>query len=294
MLKKTFFLIFLFYFGISNAASICIDNGAVFDDDNLCRNICSTCSSVSLVSNSSGVCDKTNYRAFVYFNNKTYAISKSVGFWEDFNNLAVVSNQDLNALLAGILAFYKLDAWIGLYDPQRSQSFNYIDKSRFIWVDGSALSYDNFSSGEPNNYVANEDIGLVPVLGEHWVVMLSNGTWNDIGYHQLYGGDYSPKRNAIVQWNGPLDCVNVGVTSDRNQSPTNLIDNVCNGQTPCYVCTENGSNFRECNIAKNNSGQTVYSCPIGRVACSATYKNPICPKGGNFNANTGKCEAQPL
>ena len=50
-------------------------------------------------------------------------------------------------------------------------------------------------------------------------------------------------------------------------------------QLPCYTvqyCTELSGG---------------YVCPIGMVRCQAT---PTCPSGGSYNAQTGKCEANPL
>ena len=50
-------------------------------------------------------------------------------------------------------------------------------------------------------------------------------------------------------------------------------------QLPCYTvqyCTE---------LSRG------YVCPIGMVQCQAT---PTCPPGGTYNAQTGKCEANPL
>jgi len=279
----------------SYSAVICGDNGAVYDDINLCQSSCSSpCSNAVLrQTGSSGVCDKNNYQGFVYYNGKTYALTKNTGFWEDFNNLVVITDQQTNDLLAKILSYYNTTAWIGMYDPNRSADYNSINSNRFVWKDGTPVSYTNWATGEPNNALPNEDIGVVPIYGEHWVQMYQNGTWNDIGYHTYFGGDYKPKFNALVEWNGALDCVNA-VYKDHNSSSNNLTDILCNGKTPCYACTIDGSNFQICNIGTNPSNQTVYSCPINRQQCTATYENPICPPGGTFNENTGKCEANPL
>lgn len=52
----------------------------------------------------------------------------------------------------------------------------------------------------------------------------------------------------------------------------------CN-QLPCYT-------VQSCNELSGG-----YVCPIGMVQCEAT---PSCPPGGTYNAQTGKCEAEPL
>ncbi|WP_457641321.1 conjugal transfer protein TraN [Persephonella sp.] len=229
----------------SYSAVICGDNGVVYDDANLCSSVCSIpCSDATLkTTGSSGTCDKNKYQGFVFFNNKTYALSKNTVFWEDFNNLAVIDSQEINSLLAGILSYYNTTAWIGLYDPNQSTSYNQINTSRFIWRDGSVTSYSNWNTGEPNNYLANEDIGVVTVYGEHWTKMDSQGLWYDDGYHKAYGGDYKPRLNALVEWNGPLDCVNAEVPPENSQQ--DIIDSTCGGNTPCYVCYTN-SGFAQC------------------------------------------------
>ena len=285
-----FFSFILLIFSPSvNAVSICGDNGAVFDDDNLCSAICSSCSpAVLLSSGASGTCDKDNYQSFVYFNGKTYALSKNKGFWEDFSNLAVIPDEQTNRLLASIISQYNLSAWIGLYDPNQSQSFNSIDKSRFVWADGTSLTYDNFANGEPNNYIADNDVGVVPILGEHWVYMYPNGTWNDEGYHSSFFPDYKPKFNALIEWNGALDCVNASA-DNTSTSPQNIIDDTCNGVTPCYVCPTNNG-FEMCSSGKttfNYKGSTLslnqYS---GQIIVSASGGIDYC---FNYNSNTNGC-----
>ena len=281
----------------AEATSICSDNGAVFDDDNLCKAVCSRCSQAELLdSGASGSCDKNKYQGFVYLNNKTYAVSKSKGFWTDFTNLVIIPNEQTNNLLANILNYYGIsEAWIGLYDPNQSQNYNSIDKSRFVWRDGTPLSFDNFKSGEPNNYIFNEDIDVVSILGEHWVEMYSDGTWNDEGYHAYLGGDYKPRNYALVEWSGPLDCVNAKPkNADIPDYQDSVIDFICGGDTPCYICAKEESNIEECDSGIDRNNQTSYGCPIDRSICTATYENPVCPPGGTFNAKTGKCETQPL
>ena len=256
------FVFFIFIKTVSFSAPFyCSDNDAVFSDSALCDSVCSSpCQELNpSVSASSGACDTSKYRGFVYYNNKTYALTTTEGFWEDFSNLAVVLDEGTNSLFVSLLSYYSVgSAWIGLYDPNKTQNFGVVDPSRFVWRDGSSYSYSNWASGEPNNYVDGADIGVVPVLGEHWVEVKSDGTWSDNGYHYSFGGDYSPKRYAFIEWNGALDCVNgEPISADTSDYQQSIVDNVCSGNTPCYVCA-------------NDSG--VYQCDTGVV--SVNYDSP--------------------
>ncbi|WP_457622983.1 conjugal transfer protein TraN [Persephonella sp.] len=238
------FLVLLFT-GSAYTAVLCGDNGAIFSDEGLCNSLCSvSCSPVNLkTTGSSGVCDTTNYQGFVYYNNKTYALSKTSDFWDSFPNLAVISNQDINTLLTGILSYFNITAWIGLYDPDFTPSFNTVDPTRFVWRNGLNISFGNWASNEPDNFLASDDIGTVTIYGEHWVYMDDHGYWYDDGHHKSYGGDFKPKRFALVEWTGALDCVNAEIPPEN--STQNIVNNVCNGTTPCYVCyTDSG--FAQC------------------------------------------------
>ncbi|WP_051654328.1 conjugal transfer protein TraN [Persephonella sp. KM09-Lau-8] len=255
-------LLFLFLIKASSYAGpfYCSDLEAVFADSSLCGSLCSSCEEMNPSSSaSSGTCDTSRYRGFVYYNNKTYALTTNKGFWEDFSNLAVISDEGINSLLSSILSFYSAgSAWIGLYDPNRTQNFGVVNPDRFVWRSGSVVAYTNWKQGEPNNYVDQADIGVVPVLGEHWVEMDEGGLWNDTGYHASNGGDFAPKRYALVEWNGALDCVNgEPINADTSDYQQAIVDNVCGGDTPCYVCA-------------NDNG--VYQCDAGTI--SINYNSP--------------------
>ena len=71
--------------------------------------------------------------------------------------LAVVSDSGTHHFLTRLIP---TNTYIGLY-----RSGNW-----FKWVDGSALTYSFWSSGEPNNHGGKENV----------VEMWSSGKWNDI------------------------------------------------------------------------------------------------------------------
>ncbi|MFN3978465.1 MAG: hypothetical protein ACK4J2_07435 [Sulfurihydrogenibium azorense] len=293
MIKRLslFFLGLTLTFSFSYAVSICNDNNAVYSDNNLCKSVCSSCSIATLTTTGSvGNCDSA-YFNFVYYNGKTYAVTKSLGFWTDFQNLAMPKDAGTNRVISSILPSGSV-AWIGVYDSSMPNSYNTVDKSRFVYRDLSSLVYDNFASGEPNNYVDNADYGKVSVLGEHWVAMSSDGTWFDDGYHVSYGNDYKPKYAAVVEWEGPLSCVNVSTSSTPSGGQSSAVNNYCGGKIPCYICavenSDDTSTIQQCNLSQDNKN---YLCPIHQTLCTATYQDPICPTGGNYNVNTKRCEA---
>ena len=57
--------------------------------------------------------------------------------------------------------------WIGLHRDPR-------DKSRWIWVDGTRVSYSHWDRGEPNNAGGNEGCGYM---------FPPSGKWNDAPCH---------------------------------------------------------------------------------------------------------------
>lgn len=265
----------------------CSDYDASFADKTHCESVClSSCQELEHNSNTSMDCDTGNFTGFIYYKNKTYAISKNSGFWEDFKNLAIVSNEQVNLLLKSIIAYTGASsAWIGAFDPNKSTSFGQVVPSRFVWNDYTRVYYSVWSNGEPNNFVSDQDIGVVPINGEHWVKMNSDGTWSDEGYHKDYGGDYKPRMPALVEWNGALSCVS-GL-SPSGSPIDDVINKYCNGKSPCYVCTDGNEIFG----CENSSDG--YICPKNKVRCDSTYEEPSCPAGGSLDTSANMCRAEP-
>ena len=101
-----------------------------------------------------------------------YKISSRAGTWNTAKSacealgskLAMVKSQsEQQALVQKV----RRDVWIGLHRDRR-------DKSRWIWVDGTWVSYSHWNGGEPNNAGGNEDCGhMFPPKGK----------WNDAPCH---------------------------------------------------------------------------------------------------------------
>ena len=75
--------------------------------------------------------------------------------------MATVTSLEEDTLLTGLLTM--TNCWIGLNDID--------NEGTYMWVDGTALSYTQWSPGEPSNGdgIINEDCTSV----------YSNGYWND-------------------------------------------------------------------------------------------------------------------
>ena len=100
-----------------------------------------------------GSCYKISSRAVNWTTAKTAC--EALG-----SKLAMVKSQsELQALVQKV----RRNVWIGLHRDPR-------DKSRWIWVDGTRVSYSHWYKGEPNNSGGNEDCGhMFPPAGK----------WND-------------------------------------------------------------------------------------------------------------------
>ncbi|HHJ63332.1 MAG TPA: hypothetical protein ENJ61_00330 [Aquifex aeolicus] len=303
----------LLFWKIGFSAFFCADTGLYYSDQTFCSSVCSNPCEVLLAGDQGLTCDTLNYELFVYNpqTNKTIAITKSSDFWDQFSGLLVVEDASDNEAGRQILSYLNTTAWIGLYDPDLSPSYNSVNPSRFVWWDGTPVSYANWNTGEPDNFVDTQDIGSVSPLGEHWVYMDAGGMWSDDGLHLSYGGDYRPRRRALVMWDGQLDCVN-GLPQNDRTTTNDMINLYCGGQTPCYLCAD-GSSIDACTQGDVwGTSSAGWLCPLEKTSCVQSFSCPqggtynrstgvceadpdiSCPPGGSYNAQTGRCEAQPL
>lgn len=235
----------------------CQANSATLTDKVLCDTLCgSACQELLPNTANLNTCDTTKYNNFIGLNGKTYAITKDQVWWEDVRSeLAIVKDDATNTILSKLISS---ESYIGAYDPLKSASYNQINPSRFKDKEGNILGYSNWDVGEPNNFLASTDIGNVAIAGEHWAVIKSTGKWNDIGYHVSNGGDYKPRRNAIVEWSSELACVS-GITEHTTSDKTG------------FWCSSAEGNVAQC-IVKTGT------------------ETPICSTG-TWNTTTQKCES---
>ncbi|XP_071511250.1 macrophage mannose receptor 1-like [Diadema antillarum] len=102
-------------------------------------------------------------------------------------DLIVIKDQGMNDWLADKISIYNEIFWIGLWDRRNDGSF--------LWVDGTEMTWDNWSPGEPNN----EPIAI----GEDCVEIYSNGKWNDEQCAQPQNYICSRNINVIPQCDVP-------------------------------------------------------------------------------------------
>ena len=122
-----------------------------------------------------GSCYKISSRAVTWNTAKTAC--EALG-----SKLAMVKSQsELQALVQKV----RRDLWIGLHRDSR-------DKSRWIWVDGTRVSYSHWYQGEPNNSGGKEDcVHMFP----------PSGKWNDAPcgrYSRHYLCETNGKRTLTI------------------------------------------------------------------------------------------------
>lgn len=239
------------------APFFCQANSATLTDKVLCDTLCgSACQELLPNTANLNTCDTSKYNNFIGLNGKTYALTKDQVWWEDVRStLAIVKDDATNTIFSKLISS---ESYIGVYDPLKSTSYNQINPSRFKDKEGSILGYSNWDTGEPNNYLTSTDIGNVAIAGEHWTVINSTGKWSDIGYHVSNGGDYKPRRNAIVEWSSELACVS-GITEHTTSDKTG------------FWCSSVEGNVAQC-IVKTGT------------------ETPTCSTG-TWNTTTQKCES---
>ena len=281
-MKKTVIAVMVSVYAAA-APYYCRSLDATFSDAALCASACGVACQELQPTGDAGSCDTAAYKGFVYHGGKTYAISKERKFWSGFGNLAMPKTEQINRVLAAVTGYYGADAWIGVYDPKKSTGYNTPDPGRFVFRDGSATIWANWSTGQPDNRVEQEDIGTVAPLGEHWVVMAADGTWSDLGLHAVFpeADGHEPLRYGLVEFNGRLGCVDgTPDTATVPASQDDVVSAYCNGETPCLICSD-GVQVARCGCPAG----TVYDA--GRDLCTG---DPICPPGTVLNSGTLMCE----
>lgn len=264
------------------APFFCQANSATLTDKVLCDTLCgSACQELLPNTANLNTCDTSKYNNFIGLNGKTYALTKDQVWWEDVRStLAIVKDDATNTIFSKLISS---ESYIGVYDPLKSTSYNQINPSRFKDKEGSILGYSNWDTGEPNNYLTSTDIGNVAIAGEHWTVINSTGKWSDIGYHVSNGGDYKPRRNAIVEWSSELACVS-GITEHTTSDKTGFWCSSVEGNVAqCIVKT--GTETPTCSTGTWNT--TTQKCESGGTS---TY---VARLAKLFAAGAGGCSHDP-
>ena len=158
-----------------------------------------------------------------------------VSAMNDKGYLAIPNNAEENTFIKSLIGG-NTEAWIGVFDPNHAKNYCYdniscfFDDTRFRDVNSQVLTYKNWASYEPNNFVESSDIkdnlAVVDPLGENWVIMNGNtGQWYDVGNHN--SSNQNPRNHiAIIEFNEKPVCFNEsdGVTD------INFPERVCNTQ----------------------------------------------------------------
>ena len=110
------------------------------------------------------------------YKNKVFKVFKKNMSWKEAQafcesiggNLAMPKTKELSDFIVEIATKYYLNGlWLGGTDEETEGVWK--------WVDGTSMTYTNWSPGEPNNVISDTS------KGEHYLeVYTSNGTWNDL------------------------------------------------------------------------------------------------------------------
>ncbi|MGE4496433.1 MAG: conjugal transfer protein TraN [Deferribacterales bacterium] len=258
---------------------LCGETDVIYDSQSFCASACG--GDCVEMTPDSGTCSGTykNY-AFDRTTNKTYALSVSKGKWADFlSGLAIIRDARTNDIFKGLLSFSgESEAWIGLYDPNMTQSFNVVNDTRFKWRDNTVLNYRNWAERQPDNKLNPADIGQTDIYGEHYGVINLAGLWSDAASNVMM--------NALVEFAGVQSCVS-GTVPGENVKPGEMENAYCDGSSNCYLCTDN-TDIYQC-----AQGEGGYLCPQGQQECNVNYAEAGCPAGTVLNPVTDKCETSP-
>ena len=195
---------------------------------------------------------------FIYlgeFDNSKYYCSNTNNFeWEEAvaateangGFLAVINSQEENAFLAEhILA----TAWIGYTDEA--------SEGTFVWVNGEATTYTNWSSGEPNNQGVNGG------HADYTVMKPNDGKWRDRNGHDHY--------EFIME----IPC----------PTPPDNGEEVCVDEViafwdleACYANSGNGS----------NSDYSEFTAAVNQVNCTEITASTASRHQGNHSCTPGQ------
>lgn len=131
----------------------------------------------------SGVANALSVEDTVVYGGNTYLLL-SAGTWTESEAYAVslgghlvaVNDAAENTFLTNTWGTQQ-SLWLGLFRTSPNAA-------TFAWTNGQAVTYTSWSAGEPNNCCSGED----------YTHTYGNGTWNDLGNFDSYGG---PKHGVV-------------------------------------------------------------------------------------------------
>jgi len=278
-MKIAFIFITMLISSISYAEMYsCLIDNSVFTDQGICNSNCDIeCSELDERVENSGRCNTSDYDSFFLYKDNTYALTKgSVEFGTE-NHVKILDDKH-NEIVTSILQSKGIGlAWLGATDKGKSTRYDYIDKSRFEWLDLAKLKYSNFDENEPDNRLDQSSIGVSPIYGEHWLAIDDNGLWSDIGYNS----DGTPKTlHSVVMFFGSQDCV----AGKKKKQESITSDLLCpDNSTDCMKCVKGYSasndimSIGQCSYDKyfthTDKGVEInvsdkYLCTIDRKKCN--------------------------
>ena len=215
---------------------------------------------LTIPSNDMANAEKPNYTYLGELGTSKYYLSSA--------SLTYMEARDLAANLGGYLVSIKTEAenqwlidnspdqnfWLGLDDIRNeSKVGGNVDKTKYIWNDGTGLAWENFGPGEPNDNAKNT---TTDHPGEDYIEF-SNGTWNDI-YHNV-------KRKFVIEYN-PTQIPDFNGNSIKCNGDTNgSIDFIVTGGTSPYTyswTTANGSGLDANAKSQSGLGAGTYSVTV--------------------------------
>lgn len=161
-------------------------------------------------------------------------------------HLVTISNAAENAFVSAMSNQF---IWIGLTDRSSEGTFG--------WVTSEPVSYSNWNSGEPNNYLGNEDWAVI-----NWG---PNGTWNDWFYYSTalyvieFEGGNIPTSQVSGLGSGSL--FPIGTTTETWQA----VDASGNMATCSFTVTV---------IDNQGPVPTVANLPVINAECAVTVPAP--------------------
>jgi len=183
--------------------------------------------------------------------------------------LAIPNDSAENTFLASTFG----TAWIGIYDPNFTQSdlchtvSCATNASRFITIKNTPLTYANWANMEPDNRVYSTDIingkQMVSVLGEHWIVIGPNGQWGSFGNHAQENNN-PIQYKAIFEFDTKPECVLGGASSDT------VLDRKCTDTIYNTGTTSTGAAITGLEGELSSSSQT-FTCQTD------IHGNEFCP-----------------